>query len=180
MKAHIQFKSVVNEFTLELLRSHLEAYNFYFEKTPEGWKFSKRTGILAGWYTNPLQFASTLIFTIDNNTCSCALQIDSESTIFTKEAQACWEVFMEDMARIINGEASKKGLIDHSIAKAKSSIKFSYIFVAVGLLIGGGLGMLVKAVTEYHHFIYLGSIIGSIVGFKWNAVEREVTKSYTF
>lgn len=180
MKAIIQFDSEISANNLESLRNYLKSYNFHFEKTSEGGSFFKKKGLLAGWYTNPLNFQSHLDFKLLENKCKATFEIDSQSNIFTKEAQECWEVFMEDIARVLNGHEPQKNLVHQAITKAKKSIQFSHIYVVLGLLLGGGAGKLMHIFIGSHYFVYMGLLIGSVIGFKWNSVNQTVCKNYEF
>lgn len=179
MKCKVTYSSVQTNF-LEELKSYFERYGFRYRETEEGLEFFKNTGILSGWYTNPLNFESQLLFTFDENQCVAQVSIDSGSTIFTKEALACWEVFLKDIGCVLRGQTENKALVEEAIHKAKNSIRFSHIYVVAGMILGGLTGQTIYSFTGSYYFIYLGLLIGSVIGFKWNVVERETARNFDF
>ncbi|MDV7401166.1 hypothetical protein RZS08_57650, partial [Arthrospira platensis SPKY1] len=160
MKALIQFEYEINTHHLASLRAYFEEYKFQFEENSNTWCFYRNTGLLASWNTNPLRFASQIVFSFENQKCQASVEVDSKSTIFTKEAQMCWEVFFQEMNQVIKGSNPQTHLIEQAINNAKKSIRFNHIFVVVGMLIGGGIGQLLYSYFKSQYFMYMGILIG--------------------
>jgi hypothetical protein len=100
-------------------------------------KFKQKSSLLDAWKTNPLNWGSEILVTINDNKVLANFTIDSDAQMKTYEEESVWQAFIENFENYLTDGTSSTEKLQSTILDNKKS-RLSYVSWAIfGAVIGG-------------------------------------------
>jgi hypothetical protein len=99
--------------------------------------FKQKSSLLDAWKTNPLNWGSEILVTINDNKVLANFTIDTDAQMKTYEEESVWQAFIENFENYLTDGTSSTEKLQSRILDNKKS-RLSYVSWAIfGAVIGG-------------------------------------------